>query len=81
LIPTSFGRLSAIDESKNAADFSAFNEQVELAAPGVGVLSTIPGGQYAFLNCTSMACSQTLEHQNRLQYPLHFISHSHLLAQ
>jgi hypothetical protein len=48
--------LLAIDENKNVAEFSAFNDQVELAAPGVNVLSTYPGGQYAYMNGTSMAC-------------------------
>jgi hypothetical protein len=48
--------ISAIDENKNVAYFSAFNPQVELAAPGVEVLSTIPDGQYAYFDGTSMAC-------------------------
>jgi subtilisin family serine protease len=34
--------VAAIDSSKNWADFSNYNSQVELAAPGVGVLSTVP---------------------------------------
>lgn len=34
--------VSAIDKNMVVADFSQFNDQVELAAPGVGVLSTIP---------------------------------------
>jgi subtilisin family serine protease len=34
--------VAAIDSNKERADFSQFNDQVELAAPGVGVLSTIP---------------------------------------
>jgi subtilisin family serine protease len=34
--------VAAIDSSKLVADFSQFNAQVELAAPGVGVLSTVP---------------------------------------
>ena len=34
--------VAAIDEEMIVADFSQFNDQVELAAPGVGVLSTIP---------------------------------------
>ncbi|HSJ54438.1 MAG TPA: S8 family serine peptidase [Anaerolineae bacterium] len=33
--------VAAIDESLTFADFSQFNDQVELAAPGVGVLSTL----------------------------------------
>ncbi len=34
--------VAAIDENKLVADFSQFNSQVELAAPGVAVLSTVP---------------------------------------
>jgi serine protease len=34
--------VAAIDESGTVANFSQFNDQVELAAPGVHVLSTIP---------------------------------------
>jgi serine protease len=34
--------VAAIDEENVVADFSQFNDQVELAAPGVGVLSTVP---------------------------------------
>ncbi|MFZ9889313.1 MAG: S8 family serine peptidase [Myxococcota bacterium] len=34
--------VAAIDSNKVVADFSQKNDQVELAAPGVGVLSTVP---------------------------------------
>jgi subtilisin family serine protease len=34
--------VAAIDANKTVADFSQFNADVELAAPGVGVLSTVP---------------------------------------
>jgi subtilisin family serine protease len=34
--------VGALDINKEHADFSNFNDQVELAAPGVGVLSTVP---------------------------------------
>ncbi|MDO9085026.1 MAG: S8 family serine peptidase [Anaerolineaceae bacterium] len=34
--------VGALDTNKVIADFSNFNDQVELAAPGVGVLSTVP---------------------------------------
>jgi serine protease len=34
--------VAAIDENKVVADFSQKNNQVELSAPGVGVLSTVP---------------------------------------
>jgi serine protease len=34
--------VAAIDSNYTVAEFSQFNDQVELAAPGVGVLSTLP---------------------------------------
>ncbi|MFC3879742.1 S8 family peptidase [Algoriphagus namhaensis] len=47
--------VSAIDSSDRFASFSNFgNPPVDFAAPGVGVLSTVPGG-YASYNGTSMA--------------------------
>lgn len=36
--------VAALDENKNWADFSQYNSKVELAAPGVNVLSTVPMG-------------------------------------
>ncbi len=42
--------VAAIDESKLVADFSQKNDQVELAAPGVGVLSTVPYIDYSTIN-------------------------------
>ena len=36
--------VAAIDDNKVVADFSQQNDAVELAAPGVGVLSTVPMG-------------------------------------
>lgn len=41
--------VAAIDENKVVADFSQKNDQVEIAAPGVGVLSTIPKLDYNVL--------------------------------
>jgi subtilisin family serine protease len=46
--------VAAVDADAKLASFSQRNEQVELAAPGVGVLSTVPGGHVAW-NGTSMA--------------------------
>jgi subtilisin family serine protease len=36
--------VAAIDESKNWASFSQYNSKVEIAGPGVNVLSTVPMG-------------------------------------
>lgn len=47
---TSVVSVAAIDESKLVADFSQKNDQVELAAPGVGVLSTVPYIDYSALS-------------------------------
>ncbi len=47
--------VAAIDESKTVAYFSQHNEEVEIAAPGVGVLSTTPGNGYEAWDGTSMA--------------------------
>ncbi len=47
--------VAAVDSSKNVAYFSQFNNQVEIAAPGVAVLSTLPGNTYDSWSGTSMA--------------------------
>ena len=47
--------VAATDSRDAKASFSNTNSDVEVAAPGVDVLSTIPGGQYAELSGTSMA--------------------------
>lgn len=36
--------VAALDENRKVADFSQFTDKVEIAAPGVGVLSTVPMG-------------------------------------
>lgn len=48
--------VSAIDGSNVIASFSSRGPEVELCAPGVQVLSTIPGGGYGQMSGTSMAC-------------------------
>lgn len=47
--------VAAIDENNNRASFSSTGPAVELSAPGVNVLSTIPGDSYDSYNGTSMA--------------------------
>lgn len=48
--------VSAIDNANIIASFSSRGPEVELCAPGVNVLSTLPGGGYGTKNGTSMAC-------------------------
>jgi subtilisin len=48
--------VSAIDCTNQLAWFSNYGPEIELCAPGVKVLSTVPGGKYGFKSGTSMAC-------------------------
>jgi subtilisin family serine protease len=48
--------VSAVDSLDNFADFSNYgNDAVDYAAPGVRIISTWLGGQYAIASGTSMA--------------------------
>ncbi|PKR76996.1 peptidase S8 [Halalkalibacillus sediminis] len=47
--------VAAVDQNNNRASFSSHGPDVELSAPGVSVLSTVPGNSYDSLNGTSMA--------------------------
>ena len=48
--------VAATDDTDNLASFSNFGlESVDLAAPGVGILSTLPGNKYGRYSGTSMA--------------------------
>jgi hypothetical protein len=47
--------VAAVDSNKNVASFSQKNSDVELAAPGVHVLSTTNRNTYSFYDGTSMA--------------------------
>jgi subtilisin family serine protease len=51
--------VAAIDESLTVADFSQFNDQVELAAPGVDVLSTLPYKSTVTLTVNGVVYSAT----------------------
>lgn len=50
--------VSAVDENLRKATFSNTNANVKMpiAAPGVNILSSVPGSKYASFNGTSMAC-------------------------
>jgi len=57
--PAKYGSViavSAIDSANAIANFSSRGPEVEICAPGVDVLSTIPGGGYGTKSGTSMAC-------------------------
>ena len=47
--------VSAGDSSHTKASFSNYGQSVDIMAPGVGISSCIPGGQYASWSGTSMA--------------------------
>jgi len=51
----SFMAVSAVDYLCRLASFSSIGPQVEIAAPGVNILSTIPGNRYGRKSGTSMA--------------------------
>lgn len=47
--------VAATDSGDQRAPFSNFGNHVDLAAPGVGILSTVSGNQLAYYDGTSMA--------------------------
>jgi len=48
--------VAAIDENDDVPSWSSKGSEVELSAPGVNVLSTIPKDRYDYYSGTSMAC-------------------------
>jgi major intracellular serine protease len=48
-------QVGAVDSKQKLAEFSNTNDEIDLVAPGVDVLSTYPGRKYAKLSGTSMA--------------------------
>lgn len=48
--------IAAVDKKFNKANFSNIAKNLNFFAPGVDILSTIPGGQYGLMSGTSMAC-------------------------
>ncbi|MFY0759498.1 S8 family peptidase [Metabacillus dongyingensis] len=47
--------VGAVDSSNNRASFSSVGSELDVMAPGVNTLSTVPGNKYAAFNGTSMA--------------------------
>jgi subtilisin family serine protease len=47
--------VAATDQSNTTARFSNYGTTVDVAAPGVAILSTVPGGRYGIKAGTSMA--------------------------
>ncbi|MFC0189347.1 S8 family peptidase [Fictibacillus aquaticus] len=47
--------VAATDSADRLASFSNYGSWVDVAAPGVDILSTVPGGYYAYMSGTSMA--------------------------
>ena len=67
--------VAAVDKSKSKASFSNYGEAVDIAAPGVDIKSSIPGGKYDSWAGTSMAtphvaaAAALLLYENRSQTP------------
>jgi serine protease len=58
LYPASYQHVlsvSALDPNGKVTDFSNYNTQVDVAAPGFSVISTVPGNTFSEMSGTSMA--------------------------
>lgn len=49
--------VGAIDNNRQASNFSSMNNKVDLVAPGQEIISTTPGGGYGEMSGTSMAAA------------------------
>lgn len=78
--------VAAIDENMEVADFSQKNRNVDIAAPGVNVLSTFPTNgcsicdrldvvKYGVISGTSMATPVSIHCQMTMKLPVTIISH------
>ncbi|MEG2859488.1 MAG: leucine-rich repeat protein [Clostridia bacterium] len=63
--------VAAIEPNEGRASFSNFGTSVDVAAPGTGIESCVPGGGYAFMRGTSMACPHiaAIAAMIKLQHP------------
>lgn len=63
--------VAAIDSNERRADFSNYGSMVDVAGPGVDILSCVPGGGYVYASGTSMAAPHisAVAAMVRLSYP------------
>ncbi|MFO0813902.1 MAG: S8 family serine peptidase [Gemmatales bacterium] len=47
--------VAALESTNRLATWSNYGQSVEIAAPGSGIYSTLPGGRYGYMSGTSMA--------------------------
>ncbi|KWT70830.1 MULTISPECIES: S8 family serine peptidase [unclassified Variovorax] len=62
----SLGRASTLDKANRMATFSNHGVEIDMAGPGVGIISTVPGGNWAVMDGTSMACPAVVGMVSRL---------------
>ncbi|KNY30125.1 S8 family serine peptidase [Pseudobacteroides cellulosolvens] len=60
IYPACFGlsniiSVAAVDNRGELASFSSYGSRIDVAAPGVNILSTLPGNKYGYMSGTSMA--------------------------